>query len=133
MREDYRLFACGGCQQLVAVCSHCDRGQVYCGSRCSAQARCRSLRGAGRRYQATDRGRRRHAARQARYLARRDAKMTHQATPAVVALRTLAPAAGELARELRGWVVGLDEVLCGFCGVPCRPYGRWSFLRRRRR
>jgi hypothetical protein len=128
MRPDYRLFSCLLCRLLVAVCSHCDRGQVYCSAKCSSSARSRSVREAGRRYQATERGRRLHAARQARYLIRREAKMTHQASPAVAVGSTLAEPVLAAAAAARGWVVEPARVLCSVCGSPCRPFGRWNFL-----
>ena len=33
--DDARLFLCARCQRQVRVCSRCDRGQQYCGARCS--------------------------------------------------------------------------------------------------
>jgi hypothetical protein len=133
MRPDYRLFSCPRCHTLVAICSHCDRGQVYCDRSCSAAARSQGQRESGQRYQATERGRRLHAARQARYLIRRQAKMTHQGTPAVPASCKLSASALAKPRGPRGWVMGPEWVLCSVCGSRCRPYGRWTFLRRRRR
>lgn len=67
---------------LFSVCHKCDVGRRrYCSAECSAEARHRSVRAAGRRYQQTDQGRVRHAARQARYrerqLARVDSKAHH--------------------------------------------------------
>ena len=62
--------------RIVPVCppgTCCDRGQQYCGARCSGLARRESLRAAGRRYQQSRRGRhchrcaRRDAERQRRY------------------------------------------------------------------
>ena len=65
-----RLFVCVWCGREVVVCSCCDRGQIYCGVDCAAQARRQTLRGAGRRCQQTRRGRRMHAARMVRYRAK---------------------------------------------------------------
>ncbi len=50
------------------ICTHCDRGQRYCGEQCSRLARRESMREAGRRYQQTPDGRAKHAVRQAIYL-----------------------------------------------------------------
>lgn len=133
MRPDYRLFSCPLCHALVAICSPCDRGQVYCGTGCSTTARSRSQCESGQRYQATERGRRLHAARQARYLIRREAKMTHQGSPVVPVSSTLSAPALEAPFRPRGWVTGPEWVLCSVCGSACRPFGRRSFLRRRRR
>ena len=49
---------CAGCHQQVVVCSCCDRGQIYCADGFARQARRRSVHQAGRRYQASRRGRR---------------------------------------------------------------------------
>jgi hypothetical protein len=65
------------CRQIFFLCSRCDRGHRYCGACCRNEARRRSLREAGRRYQATRDGRFAHAARQRRY-AERPQKVTHQ-------------------------------------------------------
>jgi len=131
MREDYRLYTCGRCRALVSVCSRCDRGQVYCGRECSTRARQASLREAGRRHQSTPRGRQLHAARQARYLMRVGAKMTHQCSPETSCAPTLPPAALLRLGTSRCRAAEPETVRCGFCGSPCRPYGRWSFRRRR--
>ena len=51
-----RLFLCLACRAQVLICSHCDRGHVYCAMGCAQKARRRSLRAAGRRYQTSRRG-----------------------------------------------------------------------------
>ena len=33
--DDARLFLCARCRRQVLICSVCDRGQQYCGARCS--------------------------------------------------------------------------------------------------
>ena len=73
-----RLFNCARCAQQVKICSHCDRGQVYCAGNCSLQARKESLNRAAQRYQTSQQGRLSHAARQAQYRARQQQKVTHQ-------------------------------------------------------
>lgn len=81
------ILSCQCCRQVFVLCFRCFHGQRYCGSDCSKERRTASLRRSGRRYQATTAGRLNHAARQQRYLMRRDAlrrassaKMTHQTT-----------------------------------------------------
>lgn len=81
-RDSCRLFQCGRCSKQVLLCRACDRGNRYCGPVCSRQARADSLRRAGARYQRSEAGKINHAARQQAYLARRDAKMTHQGSRA---------------------------------------------------
>ena len=65
--DDARRIRCSRCRRQVFICSRCDRGQQYCGARCSGLARRESLRAAGRRYQQSQRGRHCHAERQRRY------------------------------------------------------------------
>ena len=89
MEETARVFTCARCHCPVVVCSRCDRGQSYCGRACATAARACSLRAAGRRYQATRRGRFTHAARQRRYRRGLAAKkVTHQGS--------LSPGLGDL-------------------------------------
>jgi len=62
-----RRFFCDRCQVPVVVCTSCDRGQRYCGRACAQAVRRENQRASNRRYQATERGRKLHSARQARY------------------------------------------------------------------
>jgi hypothetical protein len=75
-----RLFACERCCALVLICSRCDRGQIYCDNGCAEEARRRSVRAAGGRYQATKKGRLAHAARQCTYRGKTN-RVAHQAPP----------------------------------------------------
>lgn len=68
------MFYCGECQRRAYVCGRCDRGQIYCSEVCSEEARRRSVREAGCRYQQTFRGAANHAERQRRYRERQRAK-----------------------------------------------------------
>lgn len=147
MQPNYRLFQCALCLAQVAICSFCDFGQRYCAEDCSQEALRQSWREATRRYQATPRGRRRRAARQARYRARQGGsaeppvrasggvetapaqKVTHKGSPAASRRRTLRRTS-VVRRCQRG--EGLAVVLCSFCGDACEPYARRDFLRRRR-
>lgn len=79
-----RRYLCVGCRTAVLICSHCDRGQRYCTPRCADEARRRSVRASGCRYQDSMRGRHAHAERQRRYRARQQ-KVTHQGSPPGVA------------------------------------------------
>lgn len=81
----YRLFNCARCHVLVQLCRRCDRGNRYCGRVCSGEARRESLRRAKRRYEASERAKLLHAARQQFYLIRRAAKMTHHGSAVVAA------------------------------------------------
>lgn len=145
MEPTARLFNCARCHCQVLICSACDRGNIYCGSRCASAARRTSLRAAGNRYQSSRRGRFTHAARQERYRGRQrdslreqplpeavsasggDEKVTHQGSvpappdgvlpPTSQTATARPPQAGEVIR-------------CAFCGRGCSPRVRLDFIRR---
>jgi len=48
MQSSGRLFLCVCCRAQVVICSHCDRGQIYCAADCAQAARCHAVREAGR-------------------------------------------------------------------------------------
>ncbi len=127
-----RVFNCARCCCQVVICSHCDRGNIYCSKRCSHSARRQSRRQAGRRYQRTRRGRFAHAERQRRYRQRRTAKVTHQGSRPILPDETL-PAESRTSTwgsEDPG-AVPADGIRCHLCGRVCSPFLRQSFLRRR--
>ena len=131
MQSSARLFNCARCHCQVVICSHCDRGNIYCGKRCSETARRQSQREAGRRYQKTRRGRFAHAARQRRYRQRRRAKVTHQGSCPHRPGDRLPLTSRTSARQ--GAVPGADagaERRCHRCGRRCSPLLRQGFLRR---
>lgn len=141
-----RRFVCARCQIEVLVCSHCDRGQRYCGRECSRQARCASLREAGRCYQSSRAGHLAHARRARRYRQRQKEKqlapptptptptpspaniVTHQgsqqpcASDSLAAMLNVAQATG---REGPRWT-------CRWCTRGCERVERRSFVRRGR-
>jgi hypothetical protein len=83
--DSLRFVICArvDCQQVFFLCRLCDRGDRYCSRRCADRARRATLHAAGRRYQRSWPGRVHHAARQARYRARRQ-NVTHQTSPPVL-------------------------------------------------
>jgi hypothetical protein len=132
MQSSARLFNCARCCCQVVICSHCDRGNVYCGKRCSEPARRQSQREAARRYQRTRRGRFAHAERQRRYRQRRRAKVTHQGSPPAISDETLPVESRTLARRSEEpAAVPVDGIRCDLCGRVCSHFVRQSFLRRR--
>lgn len=80
--ESHRLVTCGldTCRRLFSVCRRCDFGRAYCSRECANTARRLRQRAASRCYQMSERGRRAHAERQARYRQRR-ARVTHRSLP----------------------------------------------------
>jgi len=128
-----RLFVCAGCRRQVIVCSCCDRGQIYCANGCAREARRRTIQQAGRRYQASHRGRRMHAARMSRWRAQRE-KVTHHGSPASAPGDLLAPAAMTPPRDAAAPAdqARLSGPHCHWCGRSCLALLRQGFLRRRR-
>ena len=114
-----RLFNCVRCHRQVAICSTCDRGNIYCGPQCSRPARQASMREAAKRYQNTHRGRMKHALRQQRYRQRQIEKVTHQGSP-----DDTDKAPSELPAD--GLTTG---IICHFCKKRVSNYLRLDFLR----
>jgi len=129
-----RLFVCVRCQRQVQICSHCDRGQQYCGAQCAGMARGESLRAAGRRYQQTRRGRHCHAERQRRYRTRlradlREEKVTHHGSALTECSGLLVPARIVM-RETTMVMSGEPKARrCHFCARPVSDFVRLGWLR----
>ena len=64
-----RWFLCAACQRHVPICSHCDRGNIYCRD-CAPTLRRQRVRVAHKKYRDSPRGHLKNAADQARYRAR---------------------------------------------------------------
>ena len=130
MESTGRIFVCALCRTQALICSHCDRGQIYCAGDCARRARRERMREAGRRYQSSRRGRFAHAQRSRRYRLRQQ-NVTHQGSPEPVPDDLLAgnstlsvqqpPSPGTVLR----WQ-------CHFCWCRCSEFVRSGFLRRRR-
>ena len=127
-----RLFLCARCRTQALICGYCDRGQIYCAGDCARGARRRTLHDAGRRYQDSHRGRRAHAARTARYRARRK-KVTHHGSPQPPTDDLLPPSSPEGASDPAspGDRPGRAISRCHWCGRRCADLVRQGFLRRR--
>jgi len=142
-----RQFLCVRCQAQVLICSCCDRGQIYCAGDCAREARRHRQRAAGRRYQASRRGRLTHAERARRY--RRDhaqqKNVTHQGSgprppddllsvgPAAAASTPPSSSAcdGGAREQVRRHDPGAWH--CHWCGRGCPRLVRQDFLRHRAR
>jgi hypothetical protein len=141
-----RFFLCALCRRQVLICSHCDRGQIYCVGDCRFDARRMRRREAGRRYQRSRSGRFNHAARSRRYRARQKI-VTHQGSPApppndcvpkVSAADQEEPPPGAESAGLSSAPVPVTRTdatfgrCCHWCGRGCSPFVRRDHLRRRR-
>ena len=148
MRErPARIFLCAGCRVQVLVCSHCDRGQIYCPDQCAAATRQALQREAGRRYQQSRAGRFKHAQRMRRWRERRCAvaeKVTHQGSldaPLDVVLSVIATTLPNAATEPHTTGAPLPAITavpaptpwrCLWCGTNCVAHVRLGFLRHHR-
>ncbi len=136
MKPSARLYLCAHCRRQVVICSHCDRGQRYCGARCARTARITSLRAGGRRYQNSRRGRHRHAERQRRYRQRQAEKVTHQGSPERAADGSLLSRPHQHPTAPRVSVIPAGDSIichfcCHFCARVCSRFVRLGFKRRR--
>ena len=136
-----RLFLCARCRAQVLICSHCDRGQIYCARGCAQTARREAQRAAGRRYQASRRGRVNHALRAGRYRTRQK-NVTHQGSPPGLSDDLVTPGWAKRASEPPSVcrVSGVQTRSrcdrdptwrCQWCGRRCSPFVRYEFLRGR--
>ena len=121
-----RHYRCGRCGLEVAVCSSCDRGQVYCGVVCSESARRDSDRRAGKRYRETPAGARCNARRQQEFRRRKKAEKAapvaqhppHEAGSSSKPSPVRLPWSDHAHRERGGPSGPLPRALthCSFCG-----------------
>jgi len=127
-----RFFLCRLCQAQTLLCGPCDRGQIYCSKDCSRAARRSATRAAGRRYQASRRGRHAHALRARAYRARRN-KVTQQGSPPLVADALLPSSLVVVMTESSPALSAppLAVGRCRRCGVRCSTFVRLDFQRRR--
>lgn len=127
MKHTPRLFSCIRCHSQATICSHCDRGNIYCSTACSREARAQSCRSAEKRYQHTPGGKMKHALRQRRYIARLSKKVTDHSSSSPVhddLLRSVKNKAKEA-------VVSHGDLQkrCFFCKKPVSSWMRLGFLR----
>ncbi|HEX2712501.1 MAG TPA: hypothetical protein VHM88_09795 [Candidatus Acidoferrales bacterium] len=131
MPDTGRMFLCARCRAQVVICRKCDRGQIYCTRACSKQARCASLRTAGRRYQASRPGRFTHAQRARRYRTRQK-NVTHQGSvrPPADALLPAVATEPAVKRQSDAAAAATAAPRCHRCGACCAPAVRLGFVRR---
>jgi hypothetical protein len=129
MENTARLFNCASCKSQVIICSHCDRGNIYC-KPCAPLARKKSQLGAAKRYQNTREGKLNHAARQRAYMLRKKQKMTHHTSgkpPPNDAIPDTPTMMVTVAEKNNFTAANLVEV-CNFCGKCCTKFLRIDFL-----
>lgn len=129
MEPSSRLYYCMLCHQQAMVCPRCDRGQIYCSRACSQRARTVSLKITRARYQATLKGKHKHAARQSAYRRLLRQKVTDQGSPFSSGNASIK--ALEHKAEKASVKQFTPELRCCFCKKPVSDWLRNDFLRRR--
>ena len=150
-----RLFLCARCRDQVLLCSHCDRGQQYCGRTCSSVSRRERRRQTAQRYQSSRGGQLKHAARTACWRQRRRSlrqasvgdinKVTHQGCPDTPADASLLACDTPSACESHETTIGADSandtvpalagtvefavLVCRRCTHRLLPHVRQGYLR----
>lgn len=130
MDRSARCYFCHRCGELTIICSHCDRGNIYCSSKCSEDSRRDSVRASSQRYQKSWRGRSNHAKRQSYYRQHKKEKVTHQGSVGTVISGVLAPTLTEtevIKEPARQYI----DLRCHFCGEHCMAFLRTSYLHSR--
>ena len=128
--ETYRLYNCGRCAQQVRICRDCDRGNQYCAGDCARIRRRESQRRAGRRYQGSYRGARRHAARQHIWRARQTQKVTHQGSLAPAGAVIVVSTSTTTTQETHVDIAGVAVPPATACAlVAPRAQRRWPVAR----
>jgi len=121
-----RMYNCVSCHTQIIICNHCDRGNIYCGSICSQEARGKNHRLANRKYQKSRKGRLKNAERQCSYRARQREKIkkvTDQGSLNLSLNGLLLKAKSEEKKRER------DPICCDYCGEEVSALLRHGYLR----
>lgn len=132
MCRSARLYNCARCHHQVIICSHCDRGNIYCSGHCAAQSRLEKQQEANCRYQSTAKGRHCHATRQQHYRQRQKQKVTYQGSVDLASYDLLLaePEGDKTVKKAATSPLLTDKSahVCHFCGCRCVQQLRWVFL-----
>ena len=132
MCRSARLYNCARCHHQVVICSHCDRGNIYCSGHCATQSRLEKQQEAKGRYQSTAKGRQCHATRQQHYRQRKKQKVTYQGSIYLSPYDLLLDEP-EREKTVKKTMINLHLTdksthYCHFCGCHCAQQLRWVFL-----
>lgn len=131
MKKNARRFNCARCHCQVIICSHCDRGNIYCNNQCAQFARAQSVSRAQKKYQPSRRGRFANAHRQQRFRQRQQEKVTHQGSAsdnANVLLPKEMNTRANVSRQRQA--AEKSSTHCHFCHGECDLFLRSAFIRR---
>lgn len=129
MCRSARLYQCARCQDQVLICSHCDRGNIYCAGDCSDLSRKEKLKEAQKRYEKTDKAKKAKAKRQQRYRQCKKRKATHQGSKITPLYDLLLIELERLKKQLKKChFTNCIHHCCHFCGAQCQEFIRLFFL-----
>ena len=128
MPTSSRLYHCIRCHAQVVICRRCDRGQRYCTTGCSKEARDLSCKRASKKYQATRAGRFNNAARQQHFRARQKQKVTHDSSIQIPLHDVLPPRSSRPQNNEKPPQIK-TVLACHSCGQACDGFFRSDFLR----
>lgn len=117
-----RLFNCRKCTKQVVICSHCDRGNIYCSMLCAIQSHINNHRRSNQLYQSTHRGKLLHARRQKHYRERQKEKVTDRGSTDTATNDLLPPLKNDQKCTLK------NVVRCDFCHAPVSHFFRNGYL-----
>lgn len=131
--ESLRWYICGLCKTPCLICTHCDRGQRYCGKTCAASVRKQHQYESRRVYWRSFKGRRMAAARQQRRRLRAAKRVTYQGPAIVLAARTvaspMAPVTTDAAVAARiSHAISSQPFRCSFCASAQKPVKKGTCL-----
>jgi hypothetical protein len=127
MKRSSRLFYCASCSQQVVICSHCDRGNIYCGLKCTTAARQKYCKASNKRYQQTKQGRFNNALRQSRFRIRQANKVTDHSSQDIPKSALLCAAKNNAIKNVINHDLGCIQ--CCFCNKSSSNWLRHDFLR----
>ena len=127
MKQSSRIYSCTFCLKQVVICSHCDRGNIYCGPICAGTARQKYCKTSNKRYQQTQQGKFNNALRQKRFRERKNKKVTDhgsQNTPQHVLLSKVKNNAIKNVIKQN-----TNDIRCCICNNIVSDWLRYDFLR----
>lgn len=127
MKHSSRLFYCSSCLQQVVICSHCDRGNIYCSPKCALITRQKYCKASNKRYQQTQKGRLNNALRQKRFRARLKNKVTDHSSQNIRKNALLQKAKNNATMNVIKQ--DADDMKCCFCNKTVHYWLRHDFLR----
>jgi hypothetical protein len=129
MEPTPRLYQCMLCYRHVRICRKCDHGNIYCGPICSGTKRKISVKAARARYQNSFKGRRNHAASQARYRIRLKKVVMDHGSLFLPQNAPMTSTEKKPKKLEKGHMK--SAITCCFCQNPVSDWIRNGFLRRR--